>query len=128
LAVLILFRWLQGEADVDEEPGEISRIEQFRQIVEMDPSDYFSHYGFACALFEEGQYEEAVREFRETVRLKPDYSAALRDLGRALEKIGGRDEAMQVYRQGIPVAERNGDLQTVKEMQVFLKRLEQGHA
>ena len=32
---------------------------------------------------------------------------------------------MQVYCQGIPIAERNGDLQTLKEMQVFLKRLEQ---
>ena len=32
---------------------------------------------------------------------------------------------MRVYGQGIPIAERNGDLQTLKEMQVFLKRLEQ---
>ena len=104
---------------------ELSRLEQFRQIVEMDPDDYFSHFGYASALFEAGQYQKAVEEYRQAVRLKPDYSAALRDLGRALEKIGASEEAMQVYRQGIPVAERNGDLQTVKEMQVFLKRLEQ---
>ena len=104
---------------------ELSRLEQFRQIVEMDPDDYFSHFGYASALFEAGQYRDAVGEFRHAVRLKPDYSAAIRDLGRALEKIGASEEAMQVYRQGIPVAERNGDLQTLKEMQVFLKRLEQ---
>ena len=31
---------------------------------------------------------------------------------------------MRVYSQAF-IAERNGDLQTLKEMQVFLKRLEQ---
>jgi Flp pilus assembly protein TadD len=108
-------------ADEDLEP---SRLEQFRQIVDLDPDDYFSHFGYASELVQAGRHREAVREFREAIRLKPDYSAAIRDLGRALEKIGAIDEAMQTYREGIPIAERNGDLQTAKEMQVFLKRLE----
>jgi Flp pilus assembly protein TadD len=109
-----------------EEDQELSRLEQFRQIVAMDPDDYFSHFGYANALFEVGRYSEAAQEFREAIRLKPDYSAAFRDLGKALERAGAPIEAGQVYRQGIPIAERNGDLQTLKEMQVFLKRLEQG--
>jgi Flp pilus assembly protein TadD len=105
------------------EERELSRLEQFRQIVDMDPEDYFSHFGYASALFEAGRYQEAVQEFREAIRLKPDYSAAYRDLGKALEKAGAAAEARCVYLEGIPVAERNGDLQTLKEMQVFLKRL-----
>jgi tetratricopeptide (TPR) repeat protein len=110
-------------ADEDREP---SRLEQFREIVAMDPDDYFSHFGYASALFDAGHYPEAVQEFRAALRLKPDYSAAFRDLGKALEKMGAHTEATQVYHEGIPIAERNGDLQTLKEMQVFLKRLEQG--
>ena len=109
-----------------DEDRELSRLEQFRQIVDMDPNDYFSHFGYASALFDAGRYAEAVQEFRAAIRLKPDYSAAFRDLGKALEKAGAPAEAMQVYREGLPIAERNGDLQTLKEMQVFLKRLEQG--
>jgi Flp pilus assembly protein TadD len=108
-----------------DEDREASRLEQFRQVVEMDPEDYFSHFGYASALFDAGHYQEAVQEFRAAVRLKPDYSAAIRDLGRALEKIGAFDEAVRVYRDGMPIAERNGDLQTLKEMGVFLRRLEQ---
>jgi len=111
---------------VEDEDREPSRLEQFRQIVALEPDDYFARFGLATALFEEGHYEEAVNEFRETIRLKPDYSAAIRDLGKALEKVGAHDEAMRVYREGIPIAERNGDLQTAKEMGVFLKRLEAG--
>jgi tetratricopeptide (TPR) repeat protein len=109
-----------------EDDRELSRLEQFQELVDLDPDDYFSHFGYASALFDCGRYPEAVREFREAIRLKPDYSAAFRELGKALERSGAPAEAMQVYRQGIPIAERNGDLQTLKEMQVFLKRLEQG--
>jgi Flp pilus assembly protein TadD len=109
-----------------DEDRELSRLEQFRQIVDMDPNDYFSHFGYASALFDAGRYAEAVQEFRAAIRLKPDYSAAFRDLGKALERAGAPAEAMQVYREGLPIAERNGDLQTLKEMQVFLTRLEQG--
>jgi predicted Zn-dependent protease len=108
------------------EDYEPSRLDQFRQIVDLDPDDYFSHFGYASALFDAGRYPEAVVEFREAIRLKPDYSAAFRDLGKALEKSDAHAEAMQAYCEGIPIAERNGDLQTLKEMQVFLKRLEQG--
>jgi Flp pilus assembly protein TadD len=108
-----------------EEDREPSRLEQFQQIVDMDPNDYFSHFGYGSALFDVGRYAEAAQEFRAAIRLKPDYSAAFRDLGKALERSGAHAEAGQVYRQGIPIAERNGDLQTLKEMQVFLKRLEQ---
>ena len=109
-----------------DEDHQQSRLEQFREIVELDPDDYFTHFGYASALFEVGHYAEAVQEFREAIRLKPDYSAAFRELGKALERSGVPAEAKQVYSQGIPIAERNGDLQTLKEMQVFLKRLEQG--
>jgi len=109
-----------------EEDHEPSRLEQFREIVELDPDDYFSHFGYASALFDAGRYPEAALEFREAIRLKPDYSAAFRDLGKALERSGAHAEAMHAYCQGIPIAEQNGDLQTLKEMQVFLKRLEQG--
>ena len=77
------------------------------------------------AWYQQKEYDKAIQDFDQAIRLKPDYSAAIRDLGRALEKVGAFDEAGQVYREGIPIAERNGDLQTLKEMQVFLRRLPQ---
>ena len=56
--------------------------------------------------------------------MKPDYSAAHRGLGRALERTGQTAEAIIAYKQGLEVATKNGDLQTVKEIEVFLRRLE----
>ena len=44
-------------------------------------------------LLDAGQPEDAVLEYQETIQLKPDYSAAHRGLGRALEKADRLAEA-----------------------------------
>jgi predicted RNA polymerase sigma factor len=52
------------------------------------------------------------------------YTIAHRGLGRALERAGRREEARAAYRKGLEVAARAGDLQTKKEIEVFLRRLD----
>jgi len=88
------------------------------------PDDPVVRFGLAGAYLQAGQAENAVREYEATIRLKPDYSAAHRGLGRALERAGRPEEARAAYKKGLEVAARNGDLQTEKEMEVFLRRLE----
>ena len=100
------------------------RIAEFKEVAELMPDDPVVRFGLAGAYLDAGQSENAVAEYRETIRLKPDYSAAHRGLGRALERAGRRAEAAAAYRHGLEVATRNGDLQTVKEIEVFLRRLE----
>ena len=68
----------------------------------------------------------AVAHFERAVALDPDYSAAWKLLGKARIACGDKEAAKAAYRQGITVAEKRGDLQAAKEMQVFLKRLERG--
>ena len=100
------------------------RIADFKEVADEMPDDPVVRFGLAGAYLDAGQAENAVVEYRETIRLKPDYSAAYRGLGRALERAGRTDEAIAAYQQGRDVATRNGDLQTVKEIDVFLRRLE----
>ena len=100
------------------------KIAQFKEVADLMPDDPVVRLGLAIAYLEAGQAEEAVREFKETIRLKPDYTAAHRGLGRALERAGRPEEARAAYMHGIEVGRVTGDLQTVKEMEVFLRRLE----
>ena len=100
------------------------KIAQFKEVADLMPDDPVVRLGLASAYLEAGQGEEAVREFKETIRLKPDYTAAHRGLGRALERAGRAEEAKAAYRSGIEVGRVTGDLQTVKEMEIFLRRLE----
>jgi Flp pilus assembly protein TadD len=103
---------------------ERDRIAEFEEVRELDPDDPVVRFGLAGAYLEAGRAEDAVVEYREAVRLKPDYSAAYRGLGRSLERAGRLDEARSAYVTGLDVAARNGDLQTKKEIEVFLRRLE----
>ncbi|MFQ5663444.1 MAG: tetratricopeptide repeat protein [Terriglobia bacterium] len=103
---------------------ERSRLEQFKELAEIDPDDPVVHYGLGSEHLKRGEFDQAAAAFRKSIELQPDYSAAYRELGKALEKLGRRDEATEIYRQGKQAAARKGDLQTAKELEVFLKRLE----
>ncbi|MDN5869685.1 MAG: tetratricopeptide repeat protein [Nitrococcus sp.] len=76
------------------------------------------------AYMRRGEREIALDHLRQAVRLDPDYSAAWKALGRALADSGCREEALEAYRRGLEVAERRGDMQVVRELRVFIRRLE----
>jgi Flp pilus assembly protein TadD len=103
---------------------EADRLAEFKEVAALMPEDPVVRFGLAGALLDAGEAEEAAREYREAIRLKPDYSAAHRGLGRALERAGQIEEAGAAYRQGLAVATQTGDLQTKKEIEVFLRRLD----
>jgi Flp pilus assembly protein TadD len=100
------------------------RIAAFKEVADEMPDDPEVRFGLAGAYLDAGRAENAITEYRETIRLKPDYSAAHRGLGRALERAGHTAEAIAAYTRGLEVATKNGDLQTVKEIEVFLRRLD----
>lgn len=101
-----------------------SRTEMFRKLLERDPNNPMVLYSLGSELFKEGSYPEARDHLRRAVENKPDYSVAYRMLGRAHFELGEDDEARAVFERGRRVAEANGDLQTVKEIDVFSRRLE----
>jgi predicted Zn-dependent protease len=103
---------------------EPDRIAEFKEVLELMPEDPVVRFGLAGAYLEAGQAEDAVAQYQEAIRLKPDYSAAYRGLGRSLEQAGRLDDAKAAYAKGRDVATQNGDLQTKKEIEVFLRRLE----
>ncbi len=66
----------------------------------------------------------AVAHLQQAVAHDATYSAAWKLLGRALLGNGDNDGARRAWEQGIEVASARGDMQAVREMQVFLRRLE----
>lgn len=70
----------------------------------------------------------AATHFERAVTRDPGYSAAWKLLGKALVDCNRHEEARDAYRAGIETAEGRGDIQAVKEMRVFLKRLEKNQS
>ncbi len=105
-----------------------SRAQIFRELLKRDPDNPMILYSLGNELFKEGEYAEARDHLKRAVENKPDYSVAYRTLGRVHFELGEKAEARRVFADGREVAERNGDLQTVKEIDVFVRRLEKREA
>ncbi|MGH3148971.1 MAG: tetratricopeptide repeat protein, partial [Rubrobacter sp.] len=105
-------------------PMDASRTEMFRKLLDRDPNNPMVLYSLGSELCKEGSYEEARDLLRRAVENKPDYSVAYRMLGRAHFELHEDAEAREVFTRGHEVASANGDLQTVKEIAVFQRRLE----
>jgi predicted Zn-dependent protease len=72
-----------------------------------------------------GEAAEAATHLRRAVVLDPDYSAAWKALGRALQASDDLAGAVDAWTRGRAAAQRGGDVQAAKEIGVFLRRLEQ---
>jgi len=70
------------------------------------------------------QFEQAAVHLQQAVTFDPNYSAAWKLLGKALNETGQLNAALAAYQSGIAVAEKRGDKQAAKEMTVFAKRIE----
>ena len=107
---------------------ETSRAEMFRKLLEKDPDNPMILFSLGNELFKEGRYPEAREHLVRAVRYKPDYSVAYRTLGRAHYELNENAAARRVFTKGREVAQENGDLQTVREIDVFLRRLDRREA
>ena|SRR5581483_1833944 len=102
-------------------------IETFRQMVAKNPKGFLGRYGLGNKILQEGgNVEEAVEHLRVAVELDPVHVASHLALGRALAKLGRKDEAKPVLQAGINAASSgrsNGGMDLIPEMQALLRTL-----
>jgi Tfp pilus assembly protein PilF len=105
------------------EDEEKSRLEQFKEFVEMDPADTFSRYALAMEYMSVNQFDDAVSHFREVLKLDPTYSAAYFQAAIASRKSGSNDQAIDFLTRGIEAAEKKGDWHARDEMKAVLEEI-----
>ncbi len=81
-------------------------------------------FGLGKGYLDAAEFARAAQHLQHCVQFDPQYSAAWKLLGQALNKQGLSDEARAAWVQGLEVAEGKGDKQAGKEIRVFLKRLD----
>lgn len=99
-------------------------IEQFEKLLVQGQDNALLRYGLGMAYLNERNYSSAITHLAQALVFQPTYSAAWKGYAKSLAENQQVEEAIVAYTQGIAVAEKNGDRQAVKEMQVFLKRLQ----
>ena len=103
----------------------MSNLDTFKQLLEKGDDNALLRYSLANEYFKLEEFENAIEHLKKALEFDEGYSAAWKLYGKALTENGKNSEAIAAYEKGIHVAEQNGDMQSVKEMRVFLKRLEE---
>jgi folate-binding protein YgfZ len=112
------------EAERLKKEEDIKRREKmFHQVIEIDPEDTIALFGLADVAFYREEFKKAVKYLEQVVVLDEKYSAAFLLLGKSLEASANLERAMQVYKKGIDVASKRGDMMPANEMQSRLNQL-----
>jgi Fe-S cluster biosynthesis and repair protein YggX len=99
------------------------RIEQFRKMVEADPSNEIGHFSLGRELFSAGDYNGAIQSLRRVIELNPNISKAYQLTGSALQKQGDNGAAVAIWTTGVKTADARGELMPRNEMIQLLKDL-----
>jgi len=100
--------------------------ERLQAMLDAGRDDALLRFGLGNACLQAGDAEAATVHLAAATRHDADYSAAWKLLGKALLALGREDEAEAAWRAGLEAATRRGDVQSTKEMTVFLRRIERG--
>jgi folate-binding protein YgfZ len=96
----------------------------FAEVLAIDPDDPLALMGMGQALDTLDESEAAVTYLQRALAQQDQNSALYASCGRVLEKLQRSDEAAEVFRAGIAVASRKGDLMPLKEMGHRLRLLD----
>jgi tetratricopeptide (TPR) repeat protein len=99
------------------------REDMFRQVLEIDPEDTLANYGLGSIAVEKADWALALPYLEKVLSVDPAYSVAYLALGKALKGVGRRDEARSIWKRGVEVAAKKGDLMPANQMQAELNQL-----
>ena len=102
-------------------------IARFEQLLAAGKDGALLRFALGSEYLKLGEAARASAHLRQALAFDPGYSAAWKLLGQSLAAEGRHDEALAAYRDGIVAAERKGDKQAMKEMQVFARRIAKQH-
>jgi tetratricopeptide (TPR) repeat protein len=77
---------------------------EYRRTLELDPRDAFAHLGLGWIALERSNWGAAESEFLVATEIQPDLLDAQRSLGRVLQKLERRREAVTAYEKSLKLA------------------------
>jgi tetratricopeptide (TPR) repeat protein len=103
--------------------SERAALERLERLLAAGKDGALLRFGLGNEHLKRGDADNAATHFRRAVELDPAYSAAWKMLGKALAAAHRNEEALAAWNEGIAAAERRGDKQAMREMQVFARRI-----
>jgi len=101
----------------------VTQIETFERMLEQGQDSDMLRLTLGGAYQKDGQLAKAIEHLEKAVELNPDYSTAWKALGRVLAEDQQLQKALDAFDAGLVAADKNGDKQVEKEINVFRKRV-----
>jgi len=93
------------------------RLTLLLAFYEQDPGDPFTRFALAREYLKQGNAEQALLFYEKLVAEQPDYTGTYYHLGKLYEVLGRKEEALDIYQQGIEAARRQRNQKDVSELQ-----------
>ena len=100
-----------------------TRIEQLKEILELDPKNILTRYALGMEYSGAGQTDDATRTFKELLAINPDYANAYFMGAQALQAAERTDEAKKWLEDGLAAAQRSNNRHAQSEMQALLDEI-----
>ncbi|TVQ47629.1 MAG: tetratricopeptide repeat protein [Saprospirales bacterium] len=94
----------------------MDRLEQLENLLKESPNDPFILYAIAKELENKGQLQTAMKKYDQLMEKHPDYVGTYYHYGGVLEKLNKRENAIQIYRAGLLVAQKLQDNHAYREL------------
>jgi len=93
------------------------------KMLHRDKNNAMLLYTLGLLCFKQKDYQAAVEHLSLALEQDASHSASWKVYASALAALKQTDKAKEAFEKGISIAESKGDIQAVKEMKVFLRRL-----
>ncbi|MGM0576784.1 MAG: tetratricopeptide repeat protein [Myxococcota bacterium] len=98
------------------------RIRRFEDLKARFPDMEQPRWSLATAFEQAGRHEDAIREFRELVEIKPDYCVAFLHLGSCLIETEDYEEALEALQRAHDLAVQQGHSAPKQEAEMLLEQ------
>lgn len=97
-------------------------ISRFTQLLATGQDNAMLRFSLGNAYFQNKDYTHAATHLAAAVAHDPNYSVAWKLLGRCYSAQAQHAQALSTFQQALAVAQGKGDMQVVKELEVFIRR------
>src|SRR6185436_8520162 len=99
------------------------RIKLLEEYLKDDPGDAFTLYALALEYANREEYVIANNYFSTLVNKHPDYLPAYYQFGKVKEKLNDKQQANELYLNGIELAKNQNDHHTLNELRIAFNSL-----